>query len=275
MFSGFMTNTWAAATVVAVVAGVVGFFTVLRGAAFIAHAVPNGAFAGAAAASLLGLDPILGLAVFAVGGALGISWLGRRGRSDVVTALALVMMLGMGALFLSMSQEYSSQIFALLFGEIVGVSKSELVPILLLGAVCVAAILLRFRPLTLSSVMPEVAEARGISAGRAEVYFLVVLALATSMTVPIVGAFLMFSLVVAPAGAARSLTAEPIAAMALSVGIALLVVWTAIALSYISDWPIGFFVGTLGAVAFGLARAWSSYRQRRPVTVPLSAEPVP
>jgi zinc/manganese transport system permease protein len=85
----------------------------------------------------------------------------------------------------------------------------------------------------------------------------------------------MFSLVVAPAGAARSLTAEPIAAMALSVGIALLVVWTAIALSYISDWPIGFFVGTLGAVAFGLARAWTSYRQRRPVRVRLSAEPVP
>lgn len=275
MFSGFMTNTWAAATVVAVVAGILGFFTIMRGAAFIAHAVPNGAFAGAAAASLLGLDPILGLAVFAVGGALGISWLSRRGRSDVVTALALVLMLGMGALFLSMTQEYSSEIFALLFGEIVGVSRAELLPILLLGVVCVTALLVWFRPLLLSSAVPEIAEARGISARRVEVYFLLVLALATSMTVPIVGALLMFSLVVAPAGAARSLTAEPLAAMALSVGIALIVVWAAIALAYLSNWPIGFFVGTLGATAFGLARGWAAVRQRRPVRARLTTESVP
>jgi len=273
MFSGFMTDTWAAATIVAVVAGVVGFFTVMRGAAFVAHAVPNGAFAGGAAASLLGLNPVLGLGVFALVGSLGISWLGRRGRNDVVTALALVMMLGLGALFLSMSQEYASQTFSLLFGEVVGVSSAELLPILVLGVVCIVAIMWLFRPLLLSSVMPQVGEARGIRASRMETSFLVILALATTMTVPVVGAFLMFSLTVAPAAAARSLTARPMAALGLSVGIALAVVWCAIVLSFVCNWPIGFFVAVLGAGAYGVARGWALYRLRRRVPVRLSALP--
>src|SRR5579872_5359012 len=101
MFSGFMINAWTIATVVAIVAGVVGFFVVLRGSAFPAHAIPKGAFAGAAAANLLGINELLGLGAFAVAAALGIGALGRRGRHDVATALALVVMLALGTVFLS------------------------------------------------------------------------------------------------------------------------------------------------------------------------------
>ena len=98
----------------------------LRGASFLAHALPHGAFAGAAGATLLGLDPILGMGVFALGGALAVTTLGRRGRSDVVIALALVVMLAFGALFLSLGNQYSAEVFALLFGQILGVSSAEL-----------------------------------------------------------------------------------------------------------------------------------------------------
>jgi len=269
-----MINTWVAATMVAVVAGVLGFFIVLRGAAFVAHAVPNGAFAGAAAASLLGLNTLLGLGTFAVAGALSISWLSRRGRPDVVTALALVLMLGLGALFLSMSQEYAEEIFSLLFGDVVGVSGVELWPILGLGVACVVVLLVIFRPLMLSSVMAEVGEARGVRAGRMGIIFLLLVALATTMTVPIVGAFLMFSLMIAPAAAARSLTARPAMAMGLGVGIALVVVWASIALSYLSAWPIGFFVGMLGAGAYAIARGWASYWQRQPSRRRLALDPI-
>src|SRR6202021_4325810 len=73
MFSGLMLNAWESASIVAVVAGVVGFFIVLRGSAFAAHALPNGAFAGAAGASLIGVDAIIGLAVFSILGALTIA----------------------------------------------------------------------------------------------------------------------------------------------------------------------------------------------------------
>ena len=113
-----------------------------------------------------------------------------------------------------------------------------------------------FRPLMFSSALPEVAEARGVRARRMELAFLLVMALATSMTVPVVGALLMFSLMIGPAAAARSLTARPTLAMALSVAIALVTVWAGIAISYQSDWPLGFFVGVIGAVFFLLGRAY-------------------
>ena len=122
MFSSFMMNTWIVATIVAVISGVVGFFAVLRGSTFAAHAIPNGAFAGAAGAGLVGVSTLAGLAAFSVAGALAIGAAGRRARHDVVTALALVLMLGMGALFVSVSTEYAQETYSLLFGEVFGVS---------------------------------------------------------------------------------------------------------------------------------------------------------
>lgn len=273
MFSSFMMNTWLAASMVAVIAGVVGFFAVMRGAAFAAHAVPQGAFAGAAGASLIGASTLLGLGVFAVAGALGIGWLGRRGRRDVATALGLVVLLGVGALFLSMSVEYAPEIYSLLFGEVLGVSAGQLLPLGALGVVCIAAVGACYRPLLFSSVLPEVAEARAVRSSRMEACFLVIVALATTMTVPVVGAFLMFSLMIAPAAAARLLTARPARAMGLSVVIALLIVWVAVSASYVSQWPVGFFVGTSGAVAYGLARGFTAVRaQRRQATGAVSGQ---
>jgi zinc/manganese transport system permease protein len=256
MFSSFMLNTWIAGTAVAVIAGVTGFFAVLRGSTFAAHAIPNGAFAGAAGATLLGLNPFAGLAAFSVAGALGIAALSRRARSDVATALTFVMMLGVGALFVSWSTQYAQEAYSLLFGEVFGVSAAEVRPIVVLGAVSVAAIVVMFRPLLLSSALPEVAEARGVPPRRMELAFLLVMALATSMTVPVVGALLMFSLMIGPAAAARSLTARPGLAMTLSVLIALVTVWAAIAASYQSNWPLGFFVGVIGAAFFLGSKAW-------------------
>jgi len=271
MFTGLMMNTWIAATVVAVIAGVMGFFAVLRGQTFAAHAIPNGAFAGAAGASLLGLNALVGLVVFSVAGALGIAGLSRRARSDVATALTFVMMLGIGALFVSWSTEYAQEAYSLLFGEVFGVSTDEVVPIIVLGVVSIAAIIVMFRPLMLSSAMPEVAEARGVSARRMELAFLLVMALATSMTVPVVGALLMFALMIGPAAAARSLTARPVLAMTLSVAIALVIVWTGIVASYRSNWPLGFFVGVTGAAFFLLGQAYTAARRHMAVRAAAAA----
>jgi zinc/manganese transport system permease protein len=255
VFSQLMANTWIAASIVAVIAGVTGFFAVLRGETFAAHAIPNGAFAGAAGASLLGINVIWGLAVIAVASALGIGALGSKARHDVVTALTLVLMLGLGALFVSMSSQYAQQAYSLLFGEVFGVSSTDVPLIAGIGALTLACIAVAFRPLMLTSAMPEVAEARGLSVRGLGIYFLVVMALATSMTVPVVGALLMFSLMIGPPAAARSVTARPGRALALSVAVALVTVWASIALSYQTNWPLGFFVGVGGALFYlgGLA----------------------
>ena len=271
MFSGFMANAWTLSTIVAVIAGVVGFFVVLRGSAFPAHAIPNGAFAGAAAASLVGINELVGLGVFAVAAAFGIGALGRRGRHDVATALALVMMLALGAVFLSRSGEYEPRLYALLFGDVLGVSRSEILPVAGLAVTCVLTIGALYRPLLLSSVVPEMGEAKGIAPARIETAFLVVLALATAMTVPVVGALLIFSLMIGPPAAARAVTNRPTAAIALSVVFAVLTVWTAIALSYLTNWPIGFFVGLLGAAWYALGRITATQPLRRVPHVPAPA----
>lgn len=259
MFSDFMLNTWVAASIVAVAAGLVGFFVVIRGASFAAHALPLGTFPGAAAATLLGVDQLTGLLVFAAIGVLGISQLGRHGRRDVATALSVVTLLGLGALFLSMTNEYSQAVYALLFGEVLGVGSGDLLPLAAMSAVSVGLTVALYRPLLLSSVSPDLAEARGISNTRMEILFLAILALVTAMALPVVGALLVFSLMVGPASAARMLTDRPLPAMLLSAGIALVTVWAAIALSFASDWPIGFYVGVISALAYGAGRAWAAF----------------
>lgn len=263
MFSSFMVNAWWSATLVAIIAGVVGFFVVLRGSAFSAHAIPNGAFAGAAGASLIGVNTELGLGVFSLVAALSIGTLGRRGRHDVATALALVVMLALGALFLSRNSQYEPETFSLLFGEVLGVSTTQLLPLVLLAGICVAGIAVLYRPLLLSSVAPEIAESRGVRGYRIEVAFLTVLAAATALTVPVVGALLIFSLMIGPPAAARSFTRRPSVAIVLSVAIALATVWASIASAYESTWPVGFYVGAYSAAVYAIGRGWAAWRRTR------------
>lgn len=263
-----MVNAWEVASIVAVVAGIVGFFTVMRGSAFAAHAIPNGSFAGAAGAFLIGVSTLLGLGVFSLGGAMTIGLLGRKGRHDVATALTLVAMLALGALFLSFSAEYAPEVYSLLFGEVLGISPNEIAPTAILGALCVLAVAVLYRPLLLSSLLPEVGEARGIGSFRMEMLFLAVLALATTMTVPVVGTLLIFSLMIGAPAAARSFTDRPLVAMGLSVALALAIVWIAIAASYQTDYPVGFFVGAGSAVSYTIGRGWAALRDRRTASAP-------
>ena len=91
------------------------------------------------------------------------------------------------------------------------------------------------------------------------------------MTVPVVGTALIFSLMIGPPAAARAFTNRPAIAIALSVAIALIVVWAAIALSYQTNWPVGFYVGVISAAAYAIGRAWTHARSRQAPYVKISA----
>ena len=260
MFSRYMLDTWLLATLVAATAGFVGFFVVIRRASFAAHVLPLGAFPGAAAASLLGVNPLLGLLAFAALGVLGITQLERLGRREVATALWLTVALALGTLLLSMTRQYAQGLYALLFGEVLGVSPGTLLPVAALCALAVAATLLQFRRLLLDALSSELVAAAGVSARGVELGFLAALALATATVLPVTGALMVFSLMVGPASAARAITDRPPLAAAGSVAFALLTVWSAIALSYLSNWPVGFFVGSLGALAYGVGRLLRRHR---------------
>ncbi|MDD2876498.1 MAG: metal ABC transporter permease [Acidiphilium sp.] len=266
MFSSFMVNTWIVASIVAATAGLVGFFVVVRGASFAAHALPLSTFPGAAAAALIGTNEIFGLVVFAGLGVIGIDVLSRRGRPEVATALTLVMLLGLGTLFLSQTREYSQEVYSLLFGQVLGISAADVGPITVVSALAAGGVLLLFRPLLLGSVSQDLAQAHGAVPRQVDLEFLVILAMASAVAVPVVGALLVFSLLVGPAAAARNLTDRPGVAMVLSMAISLITVWVAIALSYVTNWPVGFFVGGFGVVSYGVG-----HRARVLITLPHSA----
>jgi zinc/manganese transport system permease protein len=263
LFSGFMVDTWFEASVVAVVAGTVGFFVMLRGATFAAHAIPQGAFTGAAGAALVGANSLVGVGTFSLLGVVAIARWGRRGRHDVVIALCLVTLLGVGSLFLSMSSQYAEQTFSLLFGEPLAVSSGDLVPTVLLGAVCIAVVVVLYRRLVLSSLAPELAAVQGIRPERVELWFLLSVGAATTLALPIVGALLVFSLMIGPPAAARFLTNRPAGAIAASGALALATVWASIVASFFSNWPIGFFVGSFAVVWYVFGRELVTWRQRR------------
>ncbi|MDA8044577.1 MAG: metal ABC transporter permease [Actinomycetota bacterium] len=250
MFTALMTNTWLAASAVAVVAGVTGFFAVGRGSSFAAHALPNGAFAGAAGATLVGASTLLGVGVFSVAGALAIGALGRRGRHDVATALTVVVMLAAGSLFITLKTAYAPEVYALLFGQLFGVSSAAVTVTLILGGVSLIALALLYRPLLWSSAVPDVAATRSMRPAVTETAFLVVMALVTTMAVPVVGALLIFSLLVSPAAAARCLTDRPGVAVGLGTVFAVAIVWVAIAVSFVTALPVGFLVGSGGALLY-------------------------
>ncbi len=139
----------------------------------------------------------------------------------------------------------SADIFSLLFGEVLGVSSGEILPIAILGVISLVAIGIMYRPLLLSSLTPEIAEARGLRTFRIELLFLLVVAVATTMTVPVVGALLIFTLMIGPPAAARCFTHRPGMALLGSVAIAIVTIWLAIAAAYWTNWPVGFRVGII------------------------------
>jgi zinc/manganese transport system permease protein len=250
----FMQNAWVAGTAVAIVGGVVGFFVVLRGATFVAHAVPRASFAGAAGAALVGQSSALGLGTFAVLSALGIASISRERRHGVATALILAAALGLGDLFLTIGHVYAPAVFALLFGQIVGISTPDVHAVLIVSAITVVLFAATFRPLLLQTVSPHVAEARGFWTRGLEVWFLLLVSGAAAAMVPVVGALLAFSLMVGPAATGSIIGKSPLKALGWSIVFGVLSLWLSVWLAYLTFWPIGFFVSGFCLLFYAAAR---------------------
>ncbi|WMT46900.1 MAG: metal ABC transporter permease [Acidithiobacillus caldus] len=255
MFASYMLPTWIAASFLALAAGAMGYFTVIRRSVFAAHALPLSAFPGGAAAVLTGINPLVGLLGFAFLGVLFVQQGARLGPRDLAIGLLLSSFLALGALLLSLSGAYAPAVYALLFGEVLGIPHSALAPTAVVCVLVLTFCVLSFRPLLLQSTSADLAAICGLSRAGMDWLFLGLLAIVTATALPVVGTLLVFTLLVAPAAAAQRLSAKPARAFLLSMVLAEILVWSAIALSYWSNWPLGFFVGTLGAALFIALRA--------------------
>ncbi len=258
----FMVNAFQASGLVAMLAGAVGYFLVLRGQTFAGHALSHVGFAGATGAALVGLSPLAGMTGFTVLAGIGIGCLGERAEGrDVAIGLVLSLSLGLGLLFLHLYTAYAGQATALLFGNVLGVSRPLIRTLALMTAGSLVALGAILRPLVFASLQPEVAEAKGVPLRLVSVLFLGIVALAVAGATQIVGVLLVFSLLVGPAAAAMRLTRHVAAGVLISVALAVASAWGGLVASYYTDWPASFWITTLSVVFWALA--WAASQLRR------------
>ncbi|MFV8162066.1 metal ABC transporter permease [Mycobacterium sp. 134] len=259
--SAFMRNALIGGTLVALAAGLIGYFVIVRNTAFAAHALAHIGLPGATGAALLGLPVGMGLLAFCVGGALVIGALGSRAHDrEVATGTVLALATGFGLFFNSLATKNSSTLTNVLFGNLLAITHQQLLNFTALLLLLAATVVFVFRPLLFASVNPQVAEAKGVPVRVLSVLFMVLLGIAVTMAVLAVGTLLLFALVVTPAATAIMVTARPILAMAISTGISVISVWAGLAVSAIFNMPPSFVIVTI-ACGFWLA-VWTVDRVR-------------
>jgi zinc/manganese transport system permease protein len=269
----FVQNALLTGTCVALVSAFIGYFLVVRRLTFAGHALSHIGFAGAAGAVLLGLPPLAGLLAFTTGAGVGISLLGKESRErDLSIGIILTFSLGLGILFLSLYAGFAERVYAILFGDILGISRSDVIATAIFSLLTMLAVLALFRPLLFSSFDPQVAEARGVPVRALSVGFLLLLAITVSMSVQVVGVLLVFTLLVGPAATAMLFVKRPSGAILLAMLLGVCYVWFGMFLAVAvanGTWPPSFFIT---ALSFGvylpvrlLAPLWHKRRLQQPV----------
>ena len=247
----FMRNAFAAATAVALVSGVVGYFLVLRGQTFAGHALSHVGFTGATGAVLIHATPLGGMVAATLAAGIGMGLLGDGlAQRDVAIGMVLSLSLGLGLLFLHFFTAFATQATALLFGNVLAVDDATVWTLLALGATSLAALAIIARPLLFASLQPELAEAKGVSLRLCSVLFLAIVAVTTAECAQIVGVLLVFTLMVGPAAAAQKLTSGIGAGVLLSAALAVIEAWAGLTLAFYTDWPCSFWISGLSAAVY-------------------------
>jgi zinc/manganese transport system permease protein len=265
MQSPFMQHALIGGSLVAIAAGLLGYFVITRQNAFAAHALAHIGFPGATGAILIGVPVTLGLAVFCVGGGLLIGLFGRRvADREMATGTILALATALGVLFASLASANASTTTSVLFGNLLAISRDQLLVYGVFTVAVVGTLAVLARPLVFASVDPAVAEARGVPVRALGLAFVVLLALTITMAVQVVGTLLLFALVVTPAATALRITARPVRVALISVALALGAVWGGLVLAAMVDLPPSFFIVSLAVTAWVVVLAVGGRRGRHP-----------
>jgi zinc/manganese transport system permease protein len=258
----FMRNAFEAGTMIAIVAGLVGYFVVLRRASFASHALGHTGFSGAAAAVLIGVDPVYGLLVFTMATATGMAFLGNRATNrDVEIGTVLAFALALGLLFLSLYQGYATEAYSILFGEVLGISVAGVDFTFWTSLIVLAIVAMIYRPLLFSSMDEDVAEAKGLPMLFLNLAFLLLLAVTISIAVQIIGVLLIFALMVTPAAIAVRLTKRAATAVVVSIFVAVTAVWAGLFIGWYEPYPVSFFIVGIVFVEYVCIRGIGALRE--------------
>jgi zinc/manganese transport system permease protein len=257
-------NSIIAGAILGVVGGLIGPFVMTRDLAFAVHGVSELSFAGASAALLLGVNVVMGSIAGSLLAALLIGVLGARARErNSIIAVLMPFGLGLGILFLALYKGRSANKFGLLTGQIVSVDNPQLLMLVIISLVVIAGLIFVWRPLSFASVDADVARAKGLPVTAISISFMILLGLATAVSIQIVGALLVLSLLVTPAAAAMRVTASPFLTPLLSVAFAVTSVVGGILLALGGGLPISPYVTTISFLIYVVCRIVGSRLRRR------------
>jgi len=272
----FIVNALVTGSAVAVASAASGYFMVCRRATFAGHALPNIGFAGAAGAVLIGVEPVYGLFVVTLVAALAMGlFAGNLRERDVTVGVIMTFTLGLGFLFLALYSGYATRVYGVLFGSILGISSEAARISVIVSLVSLVALSVLYRPLLFSTFDPELAVARGVPVLFLSVAFLVLLGIIVSIAVQLMGALLLFTLLVGPSATATRLVKRPASAIALSVALGVVYVWVGVLVAAVSGTlPVSFCIATLAFLvyvsirflvrkSFGGARGWATPAGRK------------
>jgi zinc/manganese transport system permease protein len=256
----FMQNAYLGGTLVAITAGIMGYFMVLRSQSFAGHSLANVGFAGATGAILFGIPPVVGLFLAGLLAAAGIQTLNlaarERRQSDIAVGAVFTASLALGFLFIHLATaEYAANVYNVLFGNVLGISDTDVSIISWSTLVPLGVFLLIARPLFFASLDPDVAAASGVPVRLLAFGYLVLLALTVAVAVQVVGVLLIFALLVTPAAIAQDVTTRPAVAAAVAVALALIFTWMGLAVGYFTPYPVGFFITTFAFGTYALVRS--------------------
>lgn len=257
-------NSILAGAVLGIVGGLIGPFVVARNMPFAVHGISELSFAGASASLLLGVNVVTGSLVGSVVAALLIGLLGSRARDrNSIIAVLMPFGLGLGILCLALYKGRAANKFGLLTGQIVSVDNPQLTFLIVVSAIVVVTLIVIWRPLMFASVDPDVAAAAGVPVRTLALVFMLTLGLATAVSVQIVGALLVLSLLVTPAAAALRLTVHPLLVPLLSMLFAVVSVVGGILLALGGGLPISPYVTSISFAIWVVCRIVGARKDRR------------
>lgn len=204
----FMRRGLLAAVIVSIVAAVVGSFVILKGMAFIGDALPHASFGGVAVAFALGFNLHIGGTIAALFTALAIGFIARRGLVRYDTAIGIVFIAGfaLGILIVSRQSGYVVDLFSFVFGNVLGVSWTDVWVTAGLGAFILAAVAVFYKELLFTAYDPAMAAASGVPVTAAQYGLLTLIALTVVIALEVMGIVLVVAMLVVPAATAQLLT---------------------------------------------------------------------
>jgi zinc transport system permease protein len=253
MFSlQFMQNAFLAGMMLSFVLAVVSFFVVLRRLSFIGVGVAHSAFGGVALGALLGISPTLTAIGFAVVVSNAIGYISNKGHLGTDTAIGIFFPLAMalGVIFIGISNQYNVDLFGYLFGNILAITRQDLIITAVLGGLVLLSTVLFFKELLFVAYDREVAFVSGMPVAFLDHFFLTILALSVVISMKIIGIILVSALLVIPGAAASQITRRYNSMIVFSILIALISTGGGLIISYYADLPSGATIVTLASLIF-------------------------